>query len=157
MLLIGWRNPYPYAITGRCCGLWLHHSVPTCYSGCWVFVWMVAFRYRIVNSKNIDCGTFLYFFYVLDTFIVYQKKDTLSVSSWNWNSTECQRLLFLHFGYSGWEMVVESPKWYTVCLYWLNRKRYVPCHILKMSGNRASVIFGLVCQALDQRLGCCDA
>jgi len=58
-------------------------------------------------------------------------------------STECPQFLFLHLGYRNSIAMISSYNGMVGCLYglqWQQRDRY---HLLKMSVNGASTIFGL--------------
>jgi len=71
-----------------------------------------------------------------------------------WAPTERQRFLVLRYWSSAWWLAETIHKCGIGWLYRQKSEPHAPCPILKLSVNRASTIFGLVCWVSEKRYGC---
>jgi len=132
-VLPGWARPIGTTLRFCVSGFTIYCHIQICYS----------------QLQNIDVGTSLWVFGELAGVMIETNRVAHPTTSWIWASTKGQRLLVVYFGLSGGRQVVQSHKRSIGCLYIQQRQWNAPYHILKMSVNRTSMIFGCAASVME--------
>jgi len=129
-------------------------------SWCWVdniLTWVSTERQWFGVCKDGNCTTVWPLWCITDmlaAFIGKWDSEMLHAAFREWAWTECRGVLASRFGWFIFRLVVDIHLADIVTLYWKKPKRHAPCHILRMSVNRAWTMFSFASWVIYVLIGC---